>query len=75
MGRIPCPRRADRASKGPALVPVPAWDRPEEVGERTAGTVSSPQFAERCLSGGASAGAGRCAVQVVGVSDSKRPAA
>lgn len=46
-------------SKGPALVPVPAWDRPEEVGERTAGRVPSPQFAERSLSGGASAGAGR----------------
>jgi hypothetical protein len=55
--------------EGPALTPVPAWVRPEEAGERTVCRVSSQQFAERRLPGGASAVWGGCAVQVLGVSE------
>lgn len=51
--------------EGPALIPVPAWVRPEEAGERTVCRVSFPQYR---LPGGASAVRGGCAVQVVGVS-------
>lgn len=54
--------------EGPALIPVPAWVRPEEAGERSVCRVSFPQFAGRRLPGGASAVRGGCAVQVVGVS-------
>lgn len=56
--------------KGPALIPVLAWDRLEEVGDRGFFPAVSLSAVSRV---GPPRVWGGCAVQVIGMSDSKRP--